>query len=151
MQWSRHALVPEDYASTIDCNGLRAGRLQRRGLRSEHVRRRIRPHMSLSSTDGKGSALRALTAVGCIAAVLLAILLSAIPQLHEQIHTATGMPNHECAVTLLTSGNYQHTTNTAISLAPPAPAAFAHVPTHFQLVHARLEFSLLEHAPPAVS
>jgi predicted metal-binding membrane protein len=105
--------------------------------------------MSLRLTDGKGIALRAMTAAACIAAVLLALVLSAIPQLHEQIH---GAPNHECAVTLLTSGNYQHTPTATISLAPPAPpTAFVHALSSFQLVSARLECSLLEHAPPTVS
>jgi hypothetical protein len=108
--------------------------------------------MSLRLTDGKGVAFRGMVAAGCIGAVLLALVLSAIPRLHEQIHGTTGAPNHECAVTLLTSGNCQHTPNAAISLAPPAPpTAFAHIPASFQLVSARLEFSLLEHAPPAVS
>src|SRR2546423_8242254 len=108
--------------------------------------------MSLRLTDGKGIALRALIAAGCIAAVLLALVLSAIPQLHEQIHATTGAPNHECAVTLLTSGNYQHTPSVPISVAPPTPpATFAHAFASFQLVTAHLEFSLLEHAPPVVS
>jgi hypothetical protein len=72
--------------------------------------------------------------------------------LHEAIHATTGAPNHECAVTLLTSGNYQYTPIATISLAPPAPpATFAHVCATFQLVSAHLEFSLLEHAPPAIS
>jgi len=93
-----------------------------------------------------------MIAAGCIAAVLLALVLSAIPQLHEQIHGATSAPNHECAVTLLTSGNYQHTPAATITLAPPAPpTAFAHALASFQLVSARLEGSLLEHAPPTVS
>jgi hypothetical protein len=109
-------------------------------------------HMSLRLTDGKATGFHALVAVGCIAAVLFALVLSAIPQLHEQIHGATGTPNHECAVTMLISGNYQHTPTTAISVAlraPPTP--FAHALHSFQLVSAHLEFSLLEHAPPAVS
>ena len=72
--------------------------------------------MSLRLTDGKGIALRAMIAAGCIASVLLALVLSAIPQLHEQIHGATSAPNHECAVTLLTSGNYQHTPAATITL-----------------------------------
>jgi hypothetical protein len=105
--------------------------------------------MSLRLTDGKGTTTRALIAAGCIAAFLLALVLSAIPNFHERIH---GAPNHECAVTLLTSGNYQHTPTAAISVAPPVPpAAFAHTFASFQLVSAHLEFSLLEHAPPAVS
>ena len=108
--------------------------------------------MSVRLSEGKAMAFRAITAAGCIAAVLLALVLSAIPQLHEQIHGASSAPNHECAVTLLTSGNYQHTPNATISLAPPTPpTAFAHVFSISQPVNARLEFSLLEHAPPAVS
>jgi hypothetical protein len=107
--------------------------------------------MSLRLSDGK-AALRAIVAAGCLGAFLFAVVLSAIPQLHEQIHAATGSPNHECAVTLLASGHYQHTPTVTISLVPPTPpAAFAHIFADFRLVHAHLEFSLLEHAPPAVS
>ena len=107
--------------------------------------------MSLRLLDGKAT-LRAIVAAGSIAAVFFAVVLSAIPRLHEEIHATTGAPNHECAVTLLTSGNYQHTPTVQISVAPPAPpAAFAHFFATFQIVSAHLEFSLLEHAPPAVS
>ena len=109
-------------------------------------------HMSLRRSDASQVAFRAAIAAGCIGAILFAVVLSAIPQLHEKIHDATGAPNHECAVTLLTSGNYQHTPIAPISVAPPAPpAAFAHILVRFQLVSAHLEYSLLEHAPPAVS
>jgi hypothetical protein len=108
--------------------------------------------MSLRLTDVKHPAFRALVAAGCIGAVLLALVFSAIPQLHEQIHGASSTPNHECAVTMLTSGNYQHTSTTIISVAPPAPpTSFSHALHRFQLVGAHLEFSLLEHAPPAFS
>ena len=107
--------------------------------------------MSLRLRDGK-AVRRAIVAAGCIGALLFAVVLSAFPQLHEQIHGATGAPNHECAVTLLTSGNYQHTPIAPISLAPPAPStAFAHVLVSFQLVSAHLDFGVLEHAPPAIS
>jgi len=107
--------------------------------------------MSLGPRDGK-AVLRAIIAAGCIGALLFAVILSAIPRLHEQIHSTTGAPNHECAVTLLTSGNYQHTPIAPMSLAPPAlPAVFAHALASFQLVSAHLDFSLLEHAPPAIS
>ena len=107
---------------------------------------------TLAEQMSKRNTFRAIVAATCIGAVLFAVVLSANPQLHEQIHAATGSPNHECAVTLLTSGNYQHTPSVTISLAPPAPpAAFAHTFATFQLVSAHLDFSLLEHAPPAVS
>ena len=108
--------------------------------------------MSLRLPDGKAATLRAIVAAGCIGAVLCAVILSAIPQLHEEIHATTGAPNHECAVTLLTSGNYQHTPTIAISVAPAAPpATFAHVSGNFHIVRPHLAFSLLEHAPPALS
>jgi hypothetical protein len=98
------------------------------------------------------AALRAIVAAGCLGAFLFAVALSAIPQLHEQIHSATNSPNHECAVTLLSSGNFQHTPVATISLAPPArPQTLAHISGSFSLVTAHLEFSLLEHAPPAIS
>src|SRR2546421_12424388 len=108
--------------------------------------------MSVRLSEAKAIPLRAIVAARCIGAVLFAVILSAIPRLHEQIHNATGAPNHECAVTLLTSGNYQHTPTATIALAPPAhPTSFVHASASFPLVSAHLEFSLLEHAPPAVS
>jgi hypothetical protein len=107
--------------------------------------------MSLRLRNGK-AVLRAIVAAGCVGALLFAVVLSVIPQLHEQIHGATGAPNHECVVTLLTSGNCQHTPIAPLSVAPPAPpAGFAHVLVSFRLVSAHLDFSLLEHAPPAIS
>jgi hypothetical protein len=108
--------------------------------------------MSLRLNEGKRVAFRAMVAAAFIGAVFLTLVLSAIPQLHERIHQTSSTANHECAVTLLTSGNYQHTLSDTIALAsPPPPRAFAHVSSRFQLVSARLEFSLLEHAPPAIS
>jgi hypothetical protein len=108
--------------------------------------------MSLRLNDRKATAFRALVAAECIAAILLALVLSAIPQLHEQIHGASSTANHECAVTMLTSGNYQHAPTATISVAPSVPpTSLAHAIHSFQLVSAHLEFSLLEHAPPAVS
>jgi hypothetical protein len=94
----------------------------------------------------------AILAAAFLGVFLFTLVLCAIPQLHERIHATTGSPNHECAVTLLASGHYQHTPTVTISLVPPAPPAmFAHAFADFQLVHAHLEFSLLEHAPPAIS
>ena len=108
--------------------------------------------MSLRLTDGKRPAFHALVAAGCIGAVLFAFILSAIPHLHEPIHSASSAANHECAVTLLASGKYQHAPAATISIAPPAPpTSFAPALASFHFVSAHLEFSLLEHAPPAVS
>ena len=108
--------------------------------------------MSLRLSNGKGVAFRAAIATGSLAAFLFALVLSSAPQLHEQFHGATGVGNHECAATLLASGNYQHTPLVTISLAPPAPPRiFLPTLSSSPLVRAHLEFSLLEHAPPANS
>ena len=107
--------------------------------------------MKLRLGDGHLIALRAIVAAGFIGAFLFAAVLSAAPQLHERIHQPDGA-THQCAVTLLTAGSCEHTPCDTIALAPPLPRP-ASVPfhRHFQLVSARLEFSLLEHAPPAIS
>jgi hypothetical protein len=107
--------------------------------------------MPLDPIREASSPWRRIFALGCIGAFLLTIALADAPRLHERIHRVQGA-EHECAVTLLTAGNCEHTPCDAIALAPPPPRpASAPFHRHFQLVSARLEFSLLEHAPPAIS
>ena len=107
--------------------------------------------MKLRLSDGNSIALRAIVAAGFIGAFLFTLVLSAAPQLHERIHQPTGA-THECAVTLLTAGNCEHTPCDAIAIAPQPPKpTFVFFHRHFQLVSTRLDFSLLEHAPPALS
>jgi hypothetical protein len=107
--------------------------------------------MELRLVHGKAVALRTIVAAGFLGAFLFALVLAAAPQLHERIHQLNDA-THQCAVTLLTAGNCEHTACDTIALAPPPPRP-ASAPLHrpFQLVSARLEFSLLEHAPPAIS
>jgi hypothetical protein len=132
--------------------GVQLGRPVTIALASSEQAAQTPRQMSLCLSDGKRVAFRTVIAAGSIAAVLLAVVLSAIPQLHEQIHDGFGGPNHECAVTLLASGNCQHTPQATICLAPPAPPKlFVALQASFSLVSAHLEFSLLEHAPPANS
>jgi hypothetical protein len=107
--------------------------------------------MRLRLVDRKVIALRAIVVAGFIGAFLFALVLAAAPQLHERIHQPSGT-THECAVTLLATGNCEHTPCDAIAIAPQPPKpASALFHCHFQLVSAGLEFSLLEHAPPAIS
>jgi hypothetical protein len=102
-------------------------------------------------SDGNLIALRAIVAGGFIGAFLFALVLSAAPQLHECIHQPSGA-THECAVTLLAAGNCEHTPCDAIAIAPqPSKPAFALFYRHFQVASAPLDFSSLEHAPPAIS
>jgi len=107
--------------------------------------------MKLRLNGGNSVALRAIVAAGFIGAFLFTLVLSAAPQLHERIHQDTGA-THECAVTLLATGNCAHTPSAAITIAPPLPQPAARFSQPgFQLVSLRLEFLLLEHAPPALS
>src|SRR3954454_12934191 len=98
---------------------------------------------------GNGRSI-AILAAAFFGLFLFTLVLCAIPQLHERIHQTSSSVNHECAVTLLSSGNYQHTPIDTISAAAPAPpASFSHALPSFHFVSAHLDFSLLEHAPPA--
>jgi hypothetical protein len=107
--------------------------------------------MNLRRTDGKSIAFRAILTAGFLGVFLLTLALSAAPRLHERVHGSRGAPNHECAVTLLATGSCEQTSVDAIAIAPNQPPAFS------TLVFSRLEFqdarlfSLLEHAPPAIS
>ncbi|MFL6588715.1 MAG: hypothetical protein ACJ8M4_00935 [Chthoniobacterales bacterium] len=114
--------------------------------------RRLAGYMSLHLSNGTGIAFRAAIATGSLVAFLFALVLSSTPQLHDQLHGATGAASHECAATLLASGNYQYTRLAAVALAPPSPRRIF-VPTlsSSPLVSPHLKFSVLEHAPPAVS
>jgi hypothetical protein len=100
---------------------------------------------------GNGRSI-AILAAAFFGLFLFTLVVCALPQLHERVHASGSAANHECAVTLLTSGNYQHTPQATISLAPPAPPKFfIPLQASFSLVSAHLEFSLLEHAPPVNS
>lgn len=96
--------------------------------------------------------LRALTAVFLFCAVMAAIGLSAAPQLHQGLHQIGDRPNHECAATLLSSGNMED------SMCEPAATKPEHVPSSPAFpargaprVTATFPSSLLEHGPPAQS
>ena len=100
--------------------------------------------------DGKKIVLRAIAVSGLAAAFLLALVLSAAPELHERLHQP-GDATHQCVVTLLTAGNCQHAPCDSIAVAQPPKQGSPTVPVRFQSVSARLGFSLLEHAPPVIS
>jgi hypothetical protein len=91
---------------------------------------------------------RAFIGLGIVSAFFAALTIASSPQLHEKLHK-TG-PRHECAATILASGNCEHS-------APPqaapklenAPNSPAFLPQHFQRVIASVPSSVQEHAPPA--
>lgn len=80
----------------------------------------------------------------------LAAGLSAAPQLHDWLHKSGDRSNHECAATLLSSGNVEHSACEPVFVAPkPAPAIPVYRPQLFPRVLASFVFARLEHAPPA--
>lgn len=108
--------------------------------------------MRLNLIQEASSPWRRIFALGCIGAFLLTMALAEVPQLHERVHQDSTGTSHECAVTLLKSGNCTHPPCDLIVNAPiPAQATSAISRDLFRIVRPRLEFSLLEHAPPAFS
>jgi hypothetical protein len=99
------------------------------------------------------SIFRGVIASSIFAAFLGALALSVLPQWHELIHADAKAPFHECAVTLVSSGNY-HQPAPAPLVVAPAPAL------HFSFVVALhpvwvaspfIGARVFEHAPPAIA
>ena len=90
--------------------------------------------------------------VSLLAVALVAIIASASPRFHEIIHYNSGASNHSCAVTLFSSGSCDQT-HSVEKVGHPHPGAVARalIFLPYQLIFAVLDFSRLEHAPPAFS
>ena len=54
-------------------------------------------------------------AVFVFAAFLWALALSASPQLHQRVHKDANRAEHNCAVTMIASGSYDHAAHTVVS------------------------------------
>jgi hypothetical protein len=98
------------------------------------------------------SVRRGLVAVSVSAAFVWALALSVSPQLHERVHPDAGQSHHECAITLITAGSYDHTVAAPLVDRPVAPIQFSELPTlNFTWVASLfLSASIFEHAPPAL-
>ena len=92
-----------------------------------------------------------ITASAVLLAFLVTLAASAAPSFHQRLHNVADDGSHVCAVTLLASGSYDH------AFAPPAVSEpdeteqAAIVTPRLSLRARDLEYSLLEHAPPALS
>ena len=99
--------------------------------------------------SGEAMKLRASISLGVVVAFLAALALASSPQLHERLHPVTSQ--HECAATLIASGNVHHA-------APPPvlPARLVAPEISFilfrdsELIRIAVPSSILEHAPPAL-
>ncbi len=91
---------------------------------------------------------RSLIALSVLFALLFASAISATPQLHKRIHSGE---KHECAVSLITSGSCDRV-SAPLSVAPYSSRCVTILISFSSRVTSRaLEFSKLEHAPPAIS
>jgi hypothetical protein len=90
---------------------------------------------------------RAFISIGVVSAFFAALTIASSPRLHEKLHKVG--PHHECAATILASGNCEH--NAPPQSAPKlenAPNSPAFLPLRFQSVIAAAPTSVQEHAPP---
>jgi hypothetical protein len=94
---------------------------------------------------------RAFVAVCVSAAFLCALALSASPQLHQRVHKDANGVEHNCAVTMIASGNYDHAANPPLISAPAPSVHFSEIPalTPHWVESPFLGASIFEHAPPA--
>src|SRR5476651_1943532 len=89
--------------------------------------------------------------LGLIGSFLFALALSASPTLHDRFHADANQPGHECAVTLIATVSFDHSTPLPIVVPAPALAPLAEVPAS-PAVWVPSLFSgahIFEHAPPA--
>jgi hypothetical protein len=88
-----------------------------------------------------------------LSAFLLALTLAVAPQLHERLHSDSADPAHNCAVTLIASGSYDHCIVPVVISAPRPATQFATLPSLSPVWVAApfLGASIFEHAPPVVS
>jgi outer membrane biosynthesis protein TonB len=96
---------------------------------------------------------RGIIASWTCAAFLSALALSCLPQWHELIHADAKAPRHECAVTLIGSGNYQQPAPAPMIAAPVPAIQICFVPALRPVWVASpfLGARIFEHAPPALA
>jgi hypothetical protein len=87
------------------------------------------------------------------AAFVWALVLSASPELHQRIHRDANRVDHSCAVTLVASGNYNHSPCSQLigipDLVDQFPTVRTLAPTWVESLF--LLARIFEHAPPALA
>jgi hypothetical protein len=80
-----------------------------------------------------------------------ALVLSASPQLHQRVHKDGSRADHNCAVTMIASGSYDHAVPVPFVSAPVPALQFSKIPALIRcwVQSPFLGACILEHAPPA--
>jgi hypothetical protein len=102
---------------------------------------------------GRLSLFRSLAAVFVSAAFLWSLALSVSPQLHERVHPDANRADHNCAVTMIAGGNYNHSAHAPLVSAPVPAIQFFKIPalTPQWVESLFLSASIFEHAPPVLA
>ena len=87
------------------------------------------------------------------ATLLWALALSASPQLHQHVHADAKQVEHSCAVTLISSGSYEHAAYLPLVGAPQPKLGFTKTPVTNSVWVQPLFLcaNIFAHAPPAHS
>jgi hypothetical protein len=98
-----------------------------------------------------GTTVRASVAIFVSAAFFWTLLLSVSPQLHARVHPDAGRVEHNCAATMIASGNYDHVAHPPLVSAPVPAIQFSKIPalTPQWVESPFLGACIFEHAPPA--
>ena len=96
---------------------------------------------------------RSLIGASLFAAFAFTLVLSVSPQLHERLHPKAKTAGHECAVTLIAAGKYEHSTAAPLLVAPVPALHFSVIPALRPVWVASpfLGARIFEHAPPAIA
>jgi len=94
---------------------------------------------------------RAFIAICISTAFLWALALSASPQLHQRVHKDANRVEHNCAVTMIASGSYNHSAHVPLVSVPVPSVQFSKIPalTPQWVESPFLGACIFEHAPPA--
>jgi len=95
---------------------------------------------------------RAVVAIFLCLAFLWTLALSASPRLHQRIHRDANRGDHVCAITMVASGNYDHSPNVPLVSVPAFVDQSSSIPalTPQWVEPIFLVASIFEHAPPAL-
>jgi len=98
-----------------------------------------------------GVTVRTSVAVFVSAAFFWTLLLSVSPQLHARVHPDAGRVEHNCAATMIASGNYDHASHPPLVSAALPAIQFSKIPalTPCWVRSPFLGACIFEHAPPA--
>ena len=108
---------------------------------------RILAQIGSQGKSPAGMKLRACIGLSVLIGFFAALTLASSPQLHEKLHKVG--THHECAATMIASGNCEHNAPPAVTpkiQEPPVSPAFRG--QHFRFVIAAVPSSVQEHAPP---